>query len=72
MLKIMPRHQKRIIKHKKTYLALEAITFLLSFPLGYLCSQIDSLNDIALEIILFYVPVSMLLVDYLYQRLERE
>jgi hypothetical protein len=71
MLTIMPRHHKRIIKHQKIYLALQVIAFLLSFPLGYLCYQIDSMNDIALEIILIYVPVSMILVDYLYQRFEK-
>lgn len=71
MLTIMPRQHKRIIKHQKIYFSLQAITFLLSFPLGYLCSQIDSMNDISLEIILIYVPASMLLVDYLYQRFEK-
>ncbi|TFZ48719.1 hypothetical protein E5C26_20485 [Serratia proteamaculans] len=71
MLTIMPRHHKRIIKHQKVYIALQAITFLLVFPLGYLCYQIDSLNDITLEIILTYVPTSMILVDYLYQRFEK-
>lgn len=72
MFNIMPTRHKRIIKNKKLYIALEVMTFLLSIPLGYLCSQIDSLNDIALEIILIYVPVSMITVDYLYQRLERK
>ncbi|CAI1998998.1 Uncharacterised protein [Serratia proteamaculans] len=71
MLTIMPRQHKRIIKHQRIYLALQAITFLLCFPLGYLCSQIDSINDISMEIILIYIPVSMLLVDYLYQRFEK-
>lgn len=72
MFNIMPIRRKWIIKNKKLYVTLEVITFLLSIPLGYLCSQIDSLNDITLEIILIYVPVSMITVDYLYQRLERK
>jgi hypothetical protein len=71
MLTIMPKRHKRIIKHPKIYFSLQATTFLLSLPLGYLCSQIDSMNDIALEIILIYVPASMLLMDYLYQRFEK-
>jgi hypothetical protein len=71
MLTIIPKRHKRIIKYHKIYFSLQAITFLLSFPLGYLCSQIDSMNDIALEIILVYVPASMILVDYLYQRFEK-
>ncbi len=72
MFNIMPTRRKWKIKNKKLYVTLEVITFLLSIPLGYLCSQIDSLNDITLEIILIYVPVSMITVDYLYQRLERK
>ena len=68
----MTTHHKQTIKNKKLYITLEVMTFLLSIPLGYLCSQIDSLNDITLEIILIYVPVSMITVDYLYQRLERK
>lgn len=72
MFNIMPTRHKRTIKNKKLYVTLEVMTFLLSIPLGYLCSQIDSLNDITLEIILVYVPVSMITVDYLYQRLERK
>ncbi len=72
MLQIMPMRHKRTIKNKKLYISLEVITLLLCVPLGYLCSQIDLLNDITLEIILIYVPVSMITVDYLYQRLERK
>lgn len=70
MLQIMPMRHKRTIKNKKLYIILEVITLLLCVPLGYLCSQIDLLNDITLEIILIYVPVSMITVDYLYQRIE--
>ncbi len=72
MFNIMPTRHKQTIKNKKLYIALEVMTFLLSIPLGYLCSQIDSLNDITLGIILIYVPVSMITVDYLYQRFERK
>lgn len=68
----MPTRHKQTIKNKKLYIALEVMTFLLSIPLGYLCSQIDSLNDITLGIILIYIPVSMITVDYLYQRFERK
>lgn len=68
----MPTRHKQTIKNKKLYITLEVMTFLLSIPLGYLCSQIDSLNDITLEIILIYVPVSMITVDYLYQRFEKK
>ena len=72
MVKSMPTRHKQTIKNKKLYITLEVMTFLLSIPLGYLCSQIDSLNDITLEIILIYVPVSMITVDYLYQRFEKK
>ncbi|PNK90789.1 hypothetical protein CEQ31_014415 [Serratia odorifera] len=72
MFNIMPTRHKQTIKNKKLYIALEVMTFLLSIPLGYLCSQIDSLNDITLGIILIYIPVSMITVDYLYQRFERK
>lgn len=72
MFNIMPTRHKQTIKNKKLYITLEVMTLLLSIPLGYLCSQIDSLNDITLEIILIYVPVSMITVDYLYQRFEKK
>lgn len=70
ILKIMPMRKTRTIKNKKNYIILEVITFLLSIPLGYLCSQSEALNDISIEIILVYVPVSMLAIDYLYRRFE--
>lgn len=70
ILKIMPMQKTRTIKNKRNYIILEVITFLLSIPLGYFCSQSDALNDISMEIILVYVPVSMLAVDYLYRRFE--
>lgn len=72
MFNIMPVRQRRIIKNKKLYITLETLTFLSSIPLGYLCSKFDSLNEISIEVVLIYVPVSMIAVDYLYQRLVGE
>lgn len=72
MFNIMPVRQRRIIKNKKIYITLETLTFLSSIPLGYLCSKFDSLNEISIEVVLIYVPVSMIAVDYLYQRLVGE
>lgn len=72
MFNIMPVRQWRIIKNKKLYITLETLTFLSSIPLGYLCSKFDSLNEISIEVVLIYVPVSMIAVDYFYQRLVGE
>jgi len=72
MFNIMPVRQRRIIKNKKLYITLETLTFLSSIPLGYLCSKFDSLNEIFIEVVLIYVPVSMIAVDYFYQRLVGE
>ncbi len=68
----MPVRQRRIIKNKKLYITLETLTFLSSIPLGYLCYKFDSLNEISIEVVLIYVPVSMIAVDYFYQRLVGE
>lgn len=72
MFNIMPVRQRRIIKNKKLYITLETLTFLSSIPLGYLCSKFDSLNEISIEVVLIYVPVSMIAADYFYQRLVGE
>lgn len=72
MFNIMPMRQRRIIKNKKLYITLETLTFLSGIPLGYLCSKFDSLNEISIEVVLIYVPVSMIAVDYFYQRLVRK
>ena len=72
MFNIMPVRQRRIIKNKKLYITLETLTFLSSIPLDYLCSKFDSLNEISIEVVLIYVPVSMIAVDYFYQRLVGE
>ena len=70
MFNIMPMSYKRSIKNKKLYITLEVIAFLSSIPLGYLCSKFDALNEIPIEIVLIYIPISMISMNYFYQLIE--
>jgi len=59
-----PNRFTKKVNVKKLYMY-EALSILLCIPIGYIVSKIDIMKDYSIELILLYVPISMLIVFYL-------
>lgn len=61
---IVPNRNRVNVNTRKLFV-FEFIAILLCIPLGVLCAKVDYLSNISTEIIIIYVPLSILVSYYL-------
>ncbi|HDR2890405.1 TPA: hypothetical protein I4G69_001236 [Enterobacter asburiae] len=66
---LMPEKERR--RNMRLFITLEVIAVLLCIPLAFLIERIDSLKTFSTEIILLYIGLSIVIVDFIAQKKKK-